>query len=496
MSPVCWPCAALSIKVKYPRMGIAGRSARIISLVFGVGVFLSLCAPYPAKAAPHNVSGWGWSGTTGWFSVDCNTDPGGCSGPAGDYGLDIDATGNLAGWAWSSLSGWICFGSTCNGAAGAPPGGTPSSPVSAADHYCPGFVPCARYDANTGKMHGWAYVIGQTDGTSYRGWISLNCEDIGANTSSPHSCPSSDYGVTFDENATQAAGEFYGYAWNGNGDNTGNGWVQFGCGTPFSSCAGASGSWGVTSGWVNSGWTQILPIEGVYSAWQSVSSISRLTDIPLAFKQFSAPKDSTLRCVFRMSNNTYREKIVPISTRISRLDYTDFYTISATAPDATVDVAGNPVLWTFSSQAPDPPFGCEIQGMPPVQKAVSNTVAVHPESWTFSGPGGADSVDSIRAKYCLNGNVSTDPARAYFQNTAPDGSVVQCDTEGDLALTLLRARGVPVEVRCYDNLDDDANLQKDCAGGTPATTADRGCRGITYLCIPHPAASSPQPPRP
>jgi len=477
-------------------MGILGRTARIVSLVFVVGVFLSLAAPRLVLAAAHNVSGWAWSGTTGWISVNCNTDPGGCSGPAGDYGLDIDDTGNLAGWAWSSQAGWICFGSTCNGATGAPPGGTPSSPVSAADHYCPGFVPCAHYDANTGELHGWAYVISQTDGTNYRGWISLNCEDIGTNTSSPHSCPISDYAVTYDEAATQAAGEFYGYGWNGNGDSTGNGWLEFSCGQPFSSCGGAPGQWGVSSEWVNSGWSLISPIEGIYSPWQATASTSRLSDIPIVFKQFSAPPGSTLRCVFRMSDDTYREKSVTIGTRIARLDHTEYYTISATAPDATVDGSGNPVLWTFSSQAPDPPFGCEIQGTPPAQKAVANTVAVHPESWSFAGPGGADAIDSIRAKYCLNGNTDTDPSRAYFENTAPDGTVVQCDTEGDLALTLLRARGVPVEVKCYDNLDDDANLQKDCAGGSPATFQDRNCRGITYLCIPHPAASAPQTPQP
>lgn len=474
-------------------MGIFGRAVRIASLVFGVGVFLSLLAPTAALAAAHNISGWAWSGTTGWISVNCNTDPGGCAGAAGDYGLDMDATGNISGWAWSSQAGWICFGSTCTGAVGAPPGGTPSAPAAAADHYCPGFTPCAHYDANTGKLHGWAYVISQTDGANYRGWISLNCEDLGTNTSSPHSCPTSDYAVTFDEGATQPAGEFYGYAWNGNGDSTGNGWVQFGCGQPFSSCGGASGSWGVSSGWVNSGWSQVLPIEGIYSPTGGVAA-STLTDIPIFFKQFSAPQGSTLDCVFRMSNNTYRQYLETFPTRIARLDHSATYTVQTN--DATADSAGDPVLWSFSSQPPNPPYGCEITGTPSVQKAVSNPIAVHPTTWTFAGPGGANGTDSIRAKYCLDGNAVPDPTRAYFLNTAADGTIVQCDTEGDLALTLLRARGVPVEVKCYDNLDNDANLQKDCAGGTPATVPDRACRGITYLCIPHPAASAPQTPRP
>lgn len=477
-------------------MGMHGRFARFATYVFTVGLFFFVAATRTAEAAPHNVSGWAWSGTTGWISTNCNFDPTLCVGPAGDYGLDIDSLGNVTGWAWSSLAGWICFGSTCNGAAGVPATGTPSSPASAADHYCPGFVPCARYDTNDNQLHGWAYVISQTDGTNYRGWISLNCTDVGTNTASPHACPGADYAVTFDEAATQAAGEFYGYAWNGNGDMTGNGWLKFGCAQPHGSCAGADGSWGVKSGWVDSGWTTVAPIEGIYSPSVSSSTTTHLSDIPIAFSQFSAPAGSTLRCVFRMSDNTYRTKTVAISSRRARIAYTEYYIVSATNSDAVVDASGNPVLWSFSSQAPDPPFGCEIQGVPSEQKVISNRIAVHPESWTFAGAAGANNIDSIRAKYCLDGNANTDPARAYFLNSDPNGAIVQCDTEGDLAYTLLKARGVPVEVRCYDNIDNDANLQRDCAGGTPASVAERTCRGITYLCIPHPAATAPQPPRP
>jgi hypothetical protein len=466
-------------------MGTSGRFARFASFVFGVGAFLLFSSPSTALAAYHNVSGWAWSGTTGWISVDCNTDPGGCAGVAGDYGLDINSTGNLSGWAWSSLGGWICFGATCIGATGVPAGGTPSSPVTARDHFCQ-FVPCAWIDPNTGDVHGWAYVISQTDGANYRGWISLNCMDVGANSTRP--CSGSDYGLKFVENATQPAGEFYGYAWNGNGDMTGNGWIAADCGQPFSSCAGGAGQWGMSSGWVDSGWSSILPIEGIYSPPGGTPG-STLSDIPINFKSFSASASSTLDCVFRMSDNTYRQAVFPIATRQSRVDHSEKYTIVAL--DANVDVSGNPVLWTFSS--PAPLYGCRIVGSPSVLKVVTNTVAVHPVAWTFAGPSGALSIDSLRAKYCLNGNTDTNPSFSYFRNTAPDGSVVQCDTEGDLAMTLLRARGVPVEVKCYDTLDNDTNLQSDCA---PAATQDRNCRGVTYLCIPHPPASAPVAPRP
>lgn len=469
-------------------MGTSWLKAGTASLFFGIPLFFLFAPAAPAAAAVHNVSGWAWSSNTGWISMDCNTDPGGCAGPAGDYGLDIDDDGDLSGWAWSSQAGWICFGATCNGITP----GTPSSPASAADHYCPGNVPCARYDFTDGQIHGWAYIIGLTEGALTRGWISLNCTDVGANTALPLDCGASEYYVRYDEDATAAAGEFYGYAWNGNADPSGDGWILFGCGEPHSSC-GVPGPWGVTSTFVSPGWLDLLAHEGVYSPSPPPSTGTHLTDVTLTFTEFSAPAGSTLHCVFRMSDGTYRDASWNIADRIARQTFTRSYTI--TGSDAVADAQGNPVWWSYAAPPPDA-FGCEITGTGVEQKAVSNRIAVHPSTWTFAGFGAADSVDAIRAKYCLDGNVNTDPSKSYFLNTDVSGNVVQCDTEGDLAFTLLKARGIPVEVRCYDNIDNDANLQRDCAGGTPATVADRNCRGITYLCIPHPPASAPEEPRP
>jgi hypothetical protein len=467
------------------------RIARFTALLFGVGAFLLFARVEPAEAA-GNVRGWAWSGNTGWIVTNCLDAPDGCAGPGGDYGLNIDDDADLSGWAWSVQAGWICFGAACIGATGVP-ASVPTSPAEAANHFCPGDVPCAMYNIADQQLHGWAYVPSQTDGI-FRGWISLNCEDVGTNTADPHSCPTSDYGVDYDEDAAATNGELYGYAWNGNGDSTGNGWIQFGCGTPHASC-GAPGPWGVTSTYVSTGWEELLPIEGIYSPSPPPAAGAHLTDVTLTFTDFSAPAGSTLRCVFVMSDGTRRAASWPITVRQAHAPtFAVNYVIASS--DAVADLSGNPVTWSFSSEPPDPPFGCEIQGSPPDQRAVPNRLAVHPSVWTFGGFGGADSLDSSRAKYCLDGNTDTNPSRAYFLNLDAEGNVVQCDTEGDLALTLLKAKGVPVEVRCYDNLDDDANLQRDCAGGTPATVPDRNCRGITYLCIPHPPASAPQPPRP
>lgn len=437
----------------------------------------------------HNVDGWAWNGQLGWISVNCE-DPkpgfptGDCDPSNGEYGLDIDDSGNLSGWAWSTEGGWICFGATCDGAAGVPPGGTPVE-----DHYCPSNAPCALYDPADGEFHGWAYIVGTTDVTTYRGWMTLNCTDVDPNTASPHSC-GVEYAVGFDEGASGGDAQFSGFAWNGNTDDTGVGWTQFACDT-VRPCAGLD--WGVTSSWVNSGWVTLKQQEGVYSPVAPLPDAgSYLTSIPMVFTDFSAPEDSTLSCWIKDSLGDYLNVQWTIEDRqVQEPEYTVAPIQIAPAANV-VDASGNPVLWSFSSEPPAPPFGCEIQATPPVAKAVSNLVAVHSAEFDFTGAGGPLGSDSNRAKFCLDGNLGAlDPSRAYFLNT------VQCDTEGDLAFTLLKAKGVEVELICDDDIDDDGNLQKDCDGGlVPTLEPDRNCRGITYLCIPHPAAPSVDPPLP
>lgn len=448
--------------------------------------FFALRVP-PAQAANHNVGGWAWSGNTGWIVLRCDDAPDGCTGPGGDYGLDFDANGNLSGWAWSVNGGWICVGAACVGAAGVP-ASTPSN-----DDYCVGHVPCARYDtypnAAMGQLHGWGYVVGLTEGASNRGWISFNCTDLDpAPPSNYISDPltgartcDNDYAVSLDEAATQPAGHFTGYAWNGNADATGNGWIQFGCGLPRP-CGGVD--WGATTTWVKSGWTSFTQAQGIYEPPSALPG-SRLTSIPISFGGFSAPAGATVSCSFRMSDGQYKQLDWNVASRVAKVSsWSQSYAL--TALDPVVDGSGNPVLWTYASPGG---WGCRIAGSSDYQAAISNTIAVHPASWTFTGEGGPLTSDSNRAKYCLDGNLGSDPARGYFLNS------VQCDTEGDLALSLLKARGVTVEVVCSDDVDDDANLQKDCVGGG-GLDPERACRGITYLCITHPPAPSGTPPQP
>lgn len=447
----------------------------VATVAFGMLAFASTAF----AGVLHNVDGWAWSGSTGWISMNCEDvkpgyPTGDCDVTNENYGLDIDDNGNLSGWAWSERAGWICFGSECDGAPGVPVAGTPIE-----DHFCPSNVPCAIYDPGDGQMHGWAYVVGASDVGAglFRGWISLNCTDTDPNTQSPHSC-TSDFGVEFDEGVTGSDAQFSGYAWNGNVDNTGQGWIEWAC-AATRPCAGLD--WGVTSTWINSGWTTMEQQEGIYHP-DIAGAQTELTDIPLVFHDFSAPQDAILRCVILTSNGTRKDLQWTITQRlVQEPNFSpDVYTVLETDP--LTDVSGNPVVWSFSTAPPEDPFGCEIQAQPPIKKTVDNLIAVHPIDWTFTGPSGVSSSDSNRAKFCLDDNLGDgNPNFGYFSNQ------VQCDTEGDLAMSLLKAKGLNIEVRCRDNLDDDTSGQKDCDGGTlPTLEPDRNCRGITYMCITHP----------
>jgi len=151
----------------------------IFSLLIAVLLF-SLRDRSEAAIQPtlhHNVTGAAWSANIGWISMSCDTDPAGCSGPGGNYGVDIDPNNNVTGKAWSSNIGWISFGSSFTGPNNFSVNPTPSP---------------AKYDPATGKLSGWARACGgmiasgaqysainntcsgsdRTDG--WDGWISLS----------------------------------------------------------------------------------------------------------------------------------------------------------------------------------------------------------------------------------------------------------------------------------------------------------------------------------
>ena len=131
-----------------------------------------------------NVSGYAWSENFGWISFNCSNDS---SCGTIDYGVNVDSdTGNFSGYAWGANTGWIDF---------SPVGPYPEDPQN--------FV---NYNSVTGVVTGWAKFLSLGDD----GWLKMS----GAWNN----------GVAIDSN-----GDFYGYAWNGNSDDSGVGWISFNC---------------------------------------------------------------------------------------------------------------------------------------------------------------------------------------------------------------------------------------------------------------------------
>lgn len=153
-----------------------------------------------------NVAGFAWSETIGWISFnsnDCDTNENGyidtqCGGDDSttqtfDYGVNLDLeAGSFSGYAWSSNIGWIDF---------APESPYPKLPNN--------FV---EYDSANNTVIGWAKILSLGDD----GWIKMSDDSV-ENWDGK--------GVSIDP----ATGDFSGWAWNGNNDGTGIGWISFNC---------------------------------------------------------------------------------------------------------------------------------------------------------------------------------------------------------------------------------------------------------------------------
>lgn len=158
-------------------------AAAAVALFVGM-VALTAAPQQVASQSASPITGWAWSDTIGWISVDGT-----------GYGLSMDSNGFVTGYAWSDNIGWVKF----DGLGSYPSG----AGTTAAD---------AR--VVSGKLTGWARacagtengdcstMTSRTDG--WDGWISLG---------------GTGYGVTFDD----STGAFGSFAW---GD-VNVGWVDF-----------------------------------------------------------------------------------------------------------------------------------------------------------------------------------------------------------------------------------------------------------------------------
>ncbi|MBY0539111.1 MSCRAMM family adhesin SdrC [Patescibacteria group bacterium] len=106
-------------------------------------------------ASTDNLSGYGWSSTIGWVSMNCTT-AGSCAST--NYGVKVDTSGLMSGYAWSSNAGWVSFNS-------ADLAGCPTSPCE------------ARFNKTTGLASGWARAIAGAGASQeiggWGGWLHL-----------------------------------------------------------------------------------------------------------------------------------------------------------------------------------------------------------------------------------------------------------------------------------------------------------------------------------
>jgi hypothetical protein len=127
------------------------------------------------------VSGWLWSDTIGWVSLNCTNIAGSCANAS--YAVTQNADGTWTGYGWADTVGWLQFGGGC--------------PVGAAGN--------CNAEMDNNALKGWAKFI--SAGNGWDGWVSLsstNDNDLstpGVQTS-PHT-----YGAVL--SGTTAAG----YAW-------------------------------------------------------------------------------------------------------------------------------------------------------------------------------------------------------------------------------------------------------------------------------------------
>lgn len=107
--------------------------------------------------AEKNLSGYAWSSTIGWLSMNCEN-TGTCE--SSDYGVSVYPNGDMGGYAWSSNIGWVSFFE--EDLAGCPSGSCE-----------------AKINKNTGEVTGWARALAPMCGAhkaqsgNWDGWIYL-----------------------------------------------------------------------------------------------------------------------------------------------------------------------------------------------------------------------------------------------------------------------------------------------------------------------------------
>jgi hypothetical protein len=411
---------------------------RSATAVFAVAMFafLALFPSSASAAVSDNVSGWMWSGSVGWISMNC-VDLSVCA--TSNYGVTIvddpsvPGVADVSGYAWSENVGWVCFGETCSGTT--PEGGAPYAQYRSAD------------GPTVDEFHGWAQIISMGND----GWISLNCRNM-------DECAVSAYRTVLDPatGSFTKGGATDHWAWNGNDVGTGAGWIDVSL---------------VSTSWVSARLGLLLRPQGIYEP-DSVGLVgTHLTTATIGFMDFSAPINYQLRCDVKATDGSIRiltkTMLATVRNGTMALDYTF--------------VGGDPVggrPWIIE--------GCRI-GTPVTAVACANDIPCGAQGYCDTTAGFCRTLAAVQqgAKPIFtHGNewsgldAAQDQYLALKCHAAFPGeylnNAAQCDFAGDASFSLAMRRGIPLEGECGDGIDNDGNGQIDCA--------DRYCKGISYLC--------------
>jgi len=195
----------------------------ITILMFVIAFGLSLAIVYyefgfrenvkiSSASISNNINGWAWNSNVGWISFNCTNDSPACD--SSNYGVSADlTTGHFSGYAWSSGAGWISFNEIN------PPDDYAFNASCATAGSCAAPSNCtACYNWTDSKVYGWAKILSMGD----NGWIKFN--DTWEN------------GVLIN----QATGDFSGWAWNANADESGIGWLSFNCSNDSPACGSSN----------------------------------------------------------------------------------------------------------------------------------------------------------------------------------------------------------------------------------------------------------------
>ncbi len=404
-----------------------------------VGAFFVI-APVSAGSS-DNVENWAWSPNAGWISMNC-TNVGTCA--TNGYGVHLATSpgfndrADISGWAWSDVVGWICFGTTCSGT-------TPEGGSSYAQ-----FRASLAGGTKSDQFLGWARVTALGDA----GWIALNCENLGG-------CATSSFHVGLDH----ATGDFSPaapegrWAWNGNDDGTGIGWIDMSR---------------VHTDWAFAQLGQVVRPQGIFEPVTGGISGTNLHTFAVTLSGIHAAPGDLVQCDITLPDGGTLVLARPVPGPVA-LRGTDFE-VSHTVQ--VIDVIDDTTPWIIRA--------CRLLGAPDAGVCTTDTdcsvgrrcdtalnrcraiadstarprpIFTHSNQWT--GLGAME--DQYRAIKCFAGFPGE-----YFNNPS------FCDFTGDATFSMLMRRGVPVS--CFGT---------DAFGQEFVDCSNPYCQGISYLCQSH-----------